>query len=289
VDRTVNVADLSFDSLGAVSIAGEKHSLRTIAQRSIAWRLGIPFNYLQKCPPDLQAEQMQYWLKHEKNDQLFFRIDGPEVRAIFTPKYKPVDNFEVIERLDSLGYGADTPVQCRLDGEFMSLSIIDGKRAFDINGDRFRNGICLSNSEVGLSSLSTAAFVLRLVCTNGMVSKTQVAASYRHVSSKILTEMPQVLEKASMALGQQKKQLQLSVNSPVDNSVATLESFNRQFQLKEPERQAVIEWAWPQEAGDTMYHVVNTHTKALQFEGLPAESSHRLKSVGGNVLEMLAA
>ena len=121
------------------------------------------------------------------------------------------------------------------------------------------------------------------------MSKTQVAASDRHVSSKILTEMPQVLEKASMALGQQKKQLQLSVNSPVDNSVATLESFNRQFQLKEPERQAVIEWAWPQEAGDTMYHVVNTYTKAAQFEGLPAESSHRLQSVGGKVLEMPAA
>jgi hypothetical protein len=46
----------------------------------------------------------------------------------------------------------------------------------------------------------------------------------------------------------------------------------------------------PQEAGDTMYHVVNTYTKAApQFEGLPAESSHRLQPVGGNVLEMLAA
>ena len=119
--------------------------------------------------------------------------------------------------------------------------------------------------------------------------KTQVAASYRHVSSKILTEMPRVLDKVSMELGQQKKQLQLSVNSPVENPVATLESFNRQFHLKEQQRQAVIDWAWPQEAGDTMYHVVNTYTKAAQFEKLPAESSHRLQSVGGNVLEMLAA
>ena len=53
---------------------------------------------------------MQYWLQHEKNDRLFFRLDGAEIRAIFTPKYKPVDNFEVIERLDSLGYGTGTPV-----------------------------------------------------------------------------------------------------------------------------------------------------------------------------------
>lgn len=65
-----------------------------------------------------------YWLKHEKNDQFFFRFDREEIRAIFAPKYKPVDNFEVIGRLNFMGYGADTPVQWRLDGEFMSLSII---------------------------------------------------------------------------------------------------------------------------------------------------------------------
>jgi len=287
VDRTVNVVDLSFENLNTVNINGDKHPMRTIAQRSIAWRLGIPFNYLQKCPPDLQAEQMQYWLQHEKNDQLFFRFDGQEVRAIFTPKYRACDNFEILERLDSMGYGADTRVQCHLDADFMSLSIIDGKRAFNINGDRFRPGISISNSEVGLASLSIAAFVLRLICTNGLVSKTQVAASYRHVSSKILTEMPQVLEKVSMELGYQQKQLQLSLNSPVDNPVATLESLNRQFQLKEQERQAVIDWAWPQEAGETMYHVVNTYTKAAQFEGLSAESSHRLQMVGGNILSIL--
>ena len=35
-------------------------------------------------------------------------------------------NFEVCERLDSLGYGLDTEVQCHLDPEFMSLSIPDG-------------------------------------------------------------------------------------------------------------------------------------------------------------------
>ena len=287
VDRTVNVVDLSFENLNTVNINGDKHPMRTIAQRSIAWRLGIPFNYLQKCPPDLQAEQMQYWLQHEKNDQLFFRFDGQEVRAIFTPKYRACDNFEILERLDSMGYGADTRVQCHLDADFMSLSIIDGKRAFNINGDRFRPGISISNSEVGLASLSIAAFVLRLICTNGLVSKTQVAASYRHVSSKILTEMHQVLEKVSMELGYQQKQLQLSLNSPVDNPVATLESLNRQFQLKEQERQAVIDWAWPQEAGETMYHVVNTYTKAAQFEGLSAESSHRLQMVGGNILSIL--
>jgi hypothetical protein len=287
VDRIVNVADLSFDDLETINIAGEKHPLRTIAQRSIAWRLGIPFNYLQKCPPELQAEQMHYWIKHEKNDQLFARFDGQDVRAIFTPKYKPVDNFEVIERLDSMGYSADTPVQCHLDDQFMSLSIIDGKRAFEVNGDRFRPGINTKNSEVGVASLSVAAFVLRLICTNGLVSRTEISASYRHVSTKILTELPQIFEKVSLELGNQRNRIRLSLASLVDDPLATIERFNKQFQLKEPEREAVA-WAFPQESGYTMFHMVNTYTKASQMEGLTAECSYRLQKVGGEVLGMLS-
>ena len=122
-DQNVYVKDISFENLDSVNIAGESHPLRTIAQRSIAWRLGIPFQYLRKCPSEIQSVNLNYWIEHEKNEQLFFRMDGQDVRAIFTPKYKPVDNFEVCERLDSMGYGPETQVQCSLDPEFMSLSI----------------------------------------------------------------------------------------------------------------------------------------------------------------------
>lgn len=285
-DKFISVGDISFENLDSVNIAGEPHPLRTIAQRSIAWRLGIPYQYLRKCPPEIQSVNLNYWIELEKNERLFFRFDGQEVRAIFTPKYKPVDNFEVMERLDSLGYGPDTQVQCSLDPEFMSLSILDGKKAFEINGDRFRPGISISNSEVGLASLSIAAFVLRLVCTNGLVSRTEISASYRHVSTKILDEFPATMDKVSYELGMQKHKLGLSMESPVEDPLKTIESFNRQFNLNQPQKKAV-EWAWPMEVGDTMFAVVNTYTRASQFKGLSAESSYQLQRVGGAVLGML--
>ena len=196
-DKYIDVSDISFDNLDSVKIAGELHPLRIIAQRSIAWRLGIPYQYLRKCPPLIQSVNLNYWIEHEKNEQLFFRFDDRDVRAIFTPKYKPVDNMDVMVELDSLDYGPDTQVQCSLDPEFMSLSILDGKKSFEINGDKFRPGISISNSEIGIASLSIAAFLLRLVCTNGMVSKTEISASYRHVSTKILDEFPAVMDKVS--------------------------------------------------------------------------------------------
>ena len=285
-DLNIDVPNISFDNLDVLRIAGEPHSVRPVAQRSISNRLGIPYPYLRRCPPDVQALNLNHWITKEKNDQLLFRFDRQDVRAVFTTKYLPVDNFEVMERLDSLNYGPDTEVQCHLDPEFMSLSIPDGAKAFDINGDRFKPGISISNSEVGLASLSISAFVLRLVCTNGLVAKSDVSASYRHVSTKILSEFPQVLDKVSYELGTQRSQFKLSMESPVDDPESTLASFNRQFGLNAPEKEAV-EWAWPMEMGINMFAVVNTYTRAAQWGELSAESSFRLSRVGGNILGML--
>jgi hypothetical protein len=76
------------------------------------------------------------------------------------------------------------------------------------------------------------------------------------------------------------------MESQVEDSLKTIESFNRQFQLNQPLKEAV-EWAWPQEMGDNMFAVVNTDTRASQFKDLSAENSYQLQRVGGNILGML--
>ena len=285
-DHLIPVEDISFDNLESIKISNELHPMRPIAQQSIANRLGIPILYLKKCPPEVQAYNLNHWIKEEKNDELFLRFDGDEVRAVFTPKYQPIDNFEVLERLDSLGYPSETPVQCHLDGNFMSLSILDGKQTFSLNGDKITPGVSVSNSEVGLACLSIAAFFLRLICTNGLIAKTEVHASYKHVSLKVFREFPQVLEKVSLELAKKREQLRISTESMVDNPASTMESFNRQFQLNKVEKEA-SEWGWSHESGYTMFHLVNAYTRASQFEGLSAESSHRLQKVGGMILDMV--
>jgi hypothetical protein len=115
------------------------------------------------------------------------------------------------------------------------LSIPDGRRQFNVTEYKISPGISISNSEVGLASLCISPFFLRLVCTNGMVAKTEISTSYRHVSTKILTELPQVFEKVGAGLGKQKDQLKMSLESPVDDPLKTIEHYNRQFSLGEQE------------------------------------------------------
>jgi len=87
-------------------------------------------------------------------------------------------------------------------------------------------------------------------------------------------------------MGAQREQFRLSLESRGDNPEPSPSSFNRQIALNGDEKEAV-DWAWPQEAGETMFHVVNTYTRAAQMESLPAESSFRLSRVGGNILGMV--
>nr|MBI9047765.1 DUF932 domain-containing protein [Anaerolineaceae bacterium] len=180
-------------------------------------------------------------------------------------------------------------IQLALDAEFMSLSIPDPNKTFAVGkDDKLTPGITVSNSEVGRASLSIAAFVLRLICTNGMIAKTAVSASYRHISAKVMEEFPETLEQVAGELDVQQKRFRLSMESKVDNPTSTIQAFNRQFLLKDQEV-AAVDWAYPQEMElpSFMFNVVNTYTKASQAPGLNAESCHRLGRVGGAILSMV--
>ena len=134
-DNNVPVDDIQFDSLQRVMINGNEHPIKPAAQRGISNRLGIPFNYLQKCDYDLQAENLNKWLKKERNDELFFRFDGSDVRAIFTPRYTPIDNIQVLERLYEQGYDDNARVQYSLDDEFFMLNMPDREKSFQVKKD----------------------------------------------------------------------------------------------------------------------------------------------------------
>jgi hypothetical protein len=64
------------------------------------------------------------------------------------------------------------------------------------------------------------------------------------------------MDKVSYESGVQRHKIGLSMELHVDDPLKTIESFNRQFNLNQPQKEAV-EWAWPQEAEDTMFAVVN--------------------------------
>ena len=88
-DEFVPVKDISFDSISTVRIGNQPHPVKHVAQHLIANRFGIPLNYLEKCPQYLQSQNLNYWIRQERNEKLFFRFDEDKVRAVFHPALYP--------------------------------------------------------------------------------------------------------------------------------------------------------------------------------------------------------
>jgi len=286
-DEVVPLSAFSFDGLDAVRIGETQYRMRSMAGQAMATRLGIPFQYLNRCDVDLQARNLNYWVEKQKENSsdLFIRFDGTDVRAVFSKRYVPIDNTAIIAEMQSLGIADDADVQCYMDDRFMMLNIPSpGKKFALMKKDEMMPGVSISNSEIGLASFAVSAFMLRLICTNGMISRQHMAkSSYRHVSEKVLQNLPAILQSATSSLDLLQQSMKGSLAAKVENPEELLLTLNDQYLLGDKQREAVV-WAWPQEKGESMFNIIQAYTRAVQFDSLSAEERFRLQVVGGEIL-----
>ena len=152
----------------------EEFELAETARNQIADRLEVPFRFLEHLrmehPAVLDTTVNALFKFH--NEPRFVRTLGPDCRAILSPKYKVLDNFEFLGCfLPILAELPDAEIfETHLSQTHLHISIILRRTQTEVKpNDIVRFGIQLGNSEVGLGSLSAQFFAHRLVCSNGMV------------------------------------------------------------------------------------------------------------------------
>jgi hypothetical protein len=238
---------------------------------------------------ELQAENLNYWLGEEakKREALFCRFDEKRLRAVFTDRYTAIDHMEVLSLMLQYGLEPETEIHFTLDESIMVMKVPDFARSFELaTGDKVVPGISVANSEVGVLALTIEAYFYRLVCSNGMISKTSIASRYKHISRKVLGEFPDILRQVISESEHNQARFAISKETRVDDPLNTIISFNRQFQLTQKENEAVRS-AWETEQGFTMFHVVNAYTRGAHNTSLSAEESYRLERTGGLILSMV--
>lgn len=259
------------------------------AGMGICARLQVPFSYLSRCNNfELQARNLNFWVDKQKvnGSDLFVRFDGDEVRAVFSKRYIPIDHLQIVNKLSTLGIEDDNDVQFSCDQQFMMLNIPSSTKKFELlKKDEAIPGFSVSNSEVGLASFTVAAFLLRLICTNGMISKSHMAkTSYRHVSTKVLEQLPDILKDATSNLDVLAHSLRNAAKFSIEDPEEKILALNEQYLLNEKQREAVV-WAIPQEIKKTnsMYNIIQTYTRAVQHQSLTAQEQYQLQEVGGKI------
>jgi hypothetical protein len=140
------------------------------------------------------------------------------------------------------GFDPAGEIQFALDDQMMVLKMPEYNKAFYLaQQDKIVPGISIANSEVGILSLSIEAFYYRLICTNGLISKTAVDARYKHISRKAMDEFPDIMRGVISQSQRGHDRFRISAETHVDNPESTIDSFARQFQITQKEAQIVKE------------------------------------------------
>lgn len=285
-NMTFVASDLEFKDFGTLIIkeSGTEYEMLPSAQRLISARLRLPQDYVIRCPPELQAQNLNFWLHQLENRMLFCRFKGRKIRAFFTPRYKPIDNIDIMARVTE-AFDPETEVELRLNNEMMVLNIPDHRRRFSIHGDSILPGTHFSNSEVGMASYTCSVFYQRIVCTNGLIATDEIAVKTRHIKMHALDDFDTTMQEVKrLALYQQEK-IRISIESQVDDPKATIASFGRQFQLTKEEI-AIAQAAWEVDPQYNLWNVIQAFTWAAKNEDLPAELAYKFQRVGGQVLAL---
>jgi len=288
-DEIIPVRDMTFECLERINITGQSFGVLPSAQRLLANRLRVPHSYLSRCPYQLQAENLNYWIEQERKNRetLFCRFSGNQLRAVFTERYTAIDHMEILTKMLEFGFDSSGEVHLSLDSEMMVLKVPEYGRLFSLSEkDKIVPGISISNSEVGILALSISAYYFRCICSNGMIAETSVDARYKHISRRVMDEFPLVLENVVNQSRHGQDRFQISMQTPVSNPISTIETFARQFSLTQNEAE-VVKQAYYLEQGATMFHVINSFTRAAQEPGLSASDAYRLETTGGRILAMV--
>lgn len=176
---------------------GATQSLNPLAHNQVSEYVGIPSKYYQRMldsDKNLLAHNVNTWLKKDTSARMVRTLDG-NVRAFLSDRYRPLENMELAESvLPVLGRLNLEILSCDITSTRLYLKAVDKSIMKDVPSgktlgsgstffDTLSPGIVISNSEVGMGSLSVQCSVWTHLCTNLAVTQERAMRKY-HVGSK---------------------------------------------------------------------------------------------------------
>lgn len=155
----VDESAINPDGTGAATVlaleGGETFKFTDLGIMHLSAVLGIPSQYLLKCPPSLQRANLEYW-QTQVSDRKYvnFVIGQGNVQAVTSRNFVPVSNVRVFDRVKELvSGGADADLVLDLfehSWQATRFSFSSGKRARHLvenaESESFRLGVNVVNS-----------------------------------------------------------------------------------------------------------------------------------------------
>lgn len=288
-DETVAAREVAVEPMSRrLTIGSTSYALEPDAWGSLAQRCQVPATYLKRCPPDLAAENLNYWLNSLGSRDLLVRFRGDRVRAVLSGGYAPVSHLEAVRTfLDTVPAGKEFDARFELTSSRLAVRFIERDRIDVRPNDPVNSGFHLGNSETGHASLSVSGLLHRVICLNGLILA-HGTMTYRRVHrgdvSEIKTQIAEVIRKALDLNGSVVKRFGALGEINVPDMLAAFERIAHRYGLTRDQEDAVKE-AYTIERGDTLYHVVNSLTRAGNSKSVALDAREQLQRVGGRIME----
>lgn len=297
-DLTLPVSQIRMNDDGTMKLNGFMDSapLQSQALNTLANRIGVQAGYLRRCEDDLidlRAQNVNRWLQKLSQDKEFLvRMDGRECRAILSTSYIPVSNLELLERFQEYtpDMNGSSKVNLELDATAMACQIhwTDPDHTVELlnPGDISHLGLHIGNSEVGFHSVEIAAFMFRLVCTNGMVVA-EKSWSFRQTHLSCIEQLNETFEVALpliiQKLPEMGSRVRAAIDIPVEDPMKEIERLANHNGLTIKQRNLVTDH-FNRASDPTMFGIMNAFTGSANQEGVDWESRRILQRTGGAVL-----
>jgi len=182
--------DENLDVSIPVNDHSEKFVVSEIAHDQIAQKLDIPagyYNRMRASSPELLRDNVNHWFTHQPARRLV-RTQENRLRAFLSDRYRPLDNFDLLQSVLPViaEMKADVEVaSCEITEKKMYLKCLLPKVQGEIKvGDIVESGFAITNSEIGMATLTISPLLYRLVCRNGAIIN-EHAMRQTHIGGRI--------------------------------------------------------------------------------------------------------
>jgi len=281
-----------------------EYPLTDWAHGQLADKLGIPRKYYQRMldPRKFQllAENVNAW-PNDGGRRLIRILDG-KIRAVLSDRYRMMDNYDLVFLALEEFKRKETVEIYRIDltQTMLYLKAIDRTLTDSIrDGDIVYGGLIIRSSEVGASALRVEPFILRKVCSNGLilehslkrihlgrqtleVGEIEWSDETRMLEDRALWSKVRDIIKARFdrrIFTSWVKRLKESVKIEIEKPIDAVNNIVGHVGLSEERKQRLLMYF----SGPTKYGLINAVTNlASQMENV--EEQIRLEEFGGRIL-----
>ena len=260
------------------------------AEKQYCKLIGYPTDLLDRLSGKINMIAMEYLILNEQSkekDVMLRTIDDTKCRAILSTRYEPFDNLELIEMIEPYAEGSVVRWEINNDLVFhLTISFPSTSTEIAV-GDIVERGLHISNSEVGLRSVTIAGSVYRLKCKNGLILKGNDGGffQFRHLNDpdKMRERVKSAVDSCLLEASGEVERLRQSFNIKVEDSIDFIKEIGDKNELTEDMVSKIMS-SWGDEPGNSLFHVVNAVTSTARDIGDP-EKSYELQMLGSKLLK----